>query len=133
MGLGRRYDSGAFLFSFIADQNETMTPIGPSLCPVCGVSNQCAAEQGEVTCWCHSIEVDPRLIEDLPPELQDVSCLCSFCASKKKITPCTGVCEMDADGKLCIGCDRTQEEPSGWKTMATDDKIKIMHRVRSSG
>ena len=46
------------------------------------------------------------------------------------ITPCIGVCRMDADG-LCIGCRRTLAEIARWGTMSQDDRRHWVREVQS--
>jgi predicted Fe-S protein YdhL (DUF1289 family) len=41
------------------------------------------------------------------------------------VTPCVGVCRMDAGG-LCIGCRRTLAEIARWGTMSDDDRRRWM-------
>ncbi|HJU25786.1 MAG TPA: DUF1289 domain-containing protein [Rhodanobacteraceae bacterium] len=41
------------------------------------------------------------------------------------LSPCIGVCRMDADG-LCIGCRRTLAEIARWGTLSNDDRKRWM-------
>ena len=41
------------------------------------------------------------------------------------VSPCIGVCRMDADG-LCIGCRRTLAEIARWGTLSNDDRKRWM-------
>ena len=41
------------------------------------------------------------------------------------VSPCIGVCRMDADG-LCIGCRRTLAEIARWGTISDDDRRRWM-------
>ena len=41
------------------------------------------------------------------------------------VSPCIGVCRMDADG-LCVGCRRTLAEIARWGTMSNDDRRRWM-------
>ncbi|MDD0974400.1 cysteine-rich CWC family protein [Pseudomonas fontis] len=53
------------------------------LCPACGASNQCSLadpRSAAQACWCYSVSIDPKVIEALPPELRNQSCLCPRCA-----------------------------------------------------
>lgn len=44
------------------------------------------------------------------------------------LSPCVGVCEMDADG-LCAGCLRTLDEIARWGTMGDDERLRVMEQV----
>jgi predicted Fe-S protein YdhL (DUF1289 family) len=44
------------------------------------------------------------------------------------LTPCTGVCRLDARG-LCEGCLRTGDEIARWSTMDDAQKLWIMDDV----
>jgi predicted Fe-S protein YdhL (DUF1289 family) len=41
------------------------------------------------------------------------------------VSPCIGVCRMDADG-LCVGCRRTLAEIACWGTMDNDERRRWM-------
>jgi hypothetical protein len=54
-----------------------------SLCPACGARNDCALADPRTVdqpCWCYSVTIDARVLEALPAELRDKSCLCPRCA-----------------------------------------------------
>jgi len=44
------------------------------------------------------------------------------------LTPCTGVCRLDARG-LCIGCLRTGDEIAAWSGLDERTKLWIMDHV----
>ena len=44
------------------------------------------------------------------------------------LSPCIGVCEIDAQG-LCAGCLRTLDEIARWGTMGDDERLRIMDAV----
>jgi uncharacterized protein len=44
------------------------------------------------------------------------------------LTPCTGVCRLDARG-LCMGCLRTGGEIAAWRTLSDQEKLWIMDEV----
>lgn len=53
-------------------------------CPACGASNDCTlADPGtaDQACWCFSVSIDPAIIQTLPGELRNKSCLCPRCAA----------------------------------------------------
>jgi predicted Fe-S protein YdhL (DUF1289 family) len=49
-------------------------------------------------------------------------------SSTLPLTPCTGVCRLDARG-LCEGCLRTGDEIARWSTMDDVQKLWIMDAV----
>jgi len=52
-------------------------------CPACGALNQCSlADPRTATqpCWCFAVAIDPAVLQALPDELRDQSCLCPRCA-----------------------------------------------------
>jgi predicted Fe-S protein YdhL (DUF1289 family) len=44
------------------------------------------------------------------------------------LTPCTGVCRLDARG-LCMGCLRTGDEIARWPTLNDAQKLWIMDEI----
>ncbi len=49
-------------------------------------------------------------------------------AARAVLSPCVGVCEIDADG-LCGGCLRTLDEIARWSTMGNDERLHVMDRL----
>lgn len=55
----------------------------PDLCPACGASNDCSLADPRTVdraCWCYGVSIDPAVLQALPAELRDKSCLCPACA-----------------------------------------------------
>lgn len=55
----------------------------PALCPACGARNDCAQADpstADQACWCFSVSIDPAIIQALPDELRNQTCLCPRCA-----------------------------------------------------
>ena len=55
----------------------------PECCPACGGANDCTLANPQTVdraCWCYSVRIDPAVLEALPAELRDQSCLCPRCA-----------------------------------------------------
>jgi uncharacterized protein len=48
--------------------------------------------------------------------------------SSLPLTPCTGVCRLDARG-LCMGCLRTGDEIARWSTMDDAQKLWLMDEI----
>jgi predicted Fe-S protein YdhL (DUF1289 family) len=44
------------------------------------------------------------------------------------LSPCIGVCEIDAQG-LCAGCLRTLDEIASWGTMGDAERLRLMEVV----
>ncbi|WP_297846172.1 cysteine-rich CWC family protein [Pseudomonas sp.] len=54
-----------------------------SICPACGLSNSCTLADPRTAaqpCWCFSVEIDPALLDALPPDVRNQACLCPRCA-----------------------------------------------------
>lgn len=49
-------------------------------------------------------------------------------AFRAVLSPCTGVCTLDADG-LCDGCHRTTSEIARWSQMDDDERLRLMETV----
>ena len=45
-------------------------------------------------------------------------------------SPCVGVCLMDPDDGLCMGCYRTIEEIAAWGELPRDGHMEILTRLR---
>ncbi|WP_309826506.1 cysteine-rich CWC family protein [Paracidovorax wautersii] len=60
-----------------------LPPLDPAHCPLCGRSNQCAAEAGAdpATCWCMTAPIAPAALAALPPAQRGRACLCPACAA----------------------------------------------------
>ncbi len=60
----------------------------PSLCPLCGQTNQCAMEIEKSTqvkqgpCWCTAVTFDAALLERIPEASRGLACVCPACANK---------------------------------------------------
>ena len=57
--------------------------VDPDRCPACGSSNRCSLADprtADQACWCFSVEIDPAVIEALPPAVRAKACLCPRCA-----------------------------------------------------
>ena len=50
-------------------------------------------------------------------------------APRRAHSPCMGVCRMDVDGKLCIGCLRTLDEVASWSTATEETRFAILKNV----
>ncbi|WP_438447168.1 cysteine-rich CWC family protein [Gorillibacterium sp. sgz5001074] len=56
----------------------------PSICPLCGGDNACAAQAGldPRSCWCMKAGFPPGLLERVPPELRRQACICRSCLER---------------------------------------------------
>jgi len=41
-------------------------------------------------------------------------------------SPCNGICIMDEDTGLCVGCLRTSEEIANWEGYSEEQRTEIM-------
>ncbi|TCO69799.1 DUF1289 domain-containing protein [Rhodovulum euryhalinum] len=41
-------------------------------------------------------------------------------------TPCTRVCTVDRDSRLCVGCLRSIDEIAAWTRMSPEDRRRVM-------
>jgi len=61
--------------------------IDPRICPLCGLSNQCANEVERETgvpqgpCWCTTAVFAPTLLARIPDDARRLACVCARCAS----------------------------------------------------
>ena len=47
----------------------------------------------------------------------------------KTSSPCNGVCILDEDTGLCVGCLRTSEEIAGWEKFSDAEREEVMERI----
>jgi len=52
----------------------------------------------------------------------------SFKTPKVVLTPCIGVCELDAQG-YCTGCFRNTDEIARWSTLDDNERLRLMNYV----
>jgi len=50
--------------------------------------------------------------------------------SKAPASPCTGVCQIDAETGLCAGCLRSLAEIAAWGAASADEQRRILEAVR---
>jgi predicted Fe-S protein YdhL (DUF1289 family) len=46
-------------------------------------------------------------------------------------TPCIGVCLIDSELKLCMGCGRTRDEIGGWLRFSEPERLLIMAGLKA--
>lgn len=97
-----------------------------SSCPICGVPNKCAMEEGKsiTACWCFGVPP----IENLSGEAGE--CLCRSCLTKL-LSPCRSECELDSNGLKCNGCNRTKEQIKLWSSFTLEEKLTIMTQLET--
>jgi len=69
---------------------ESLMPIipppDPTLCPLCGQSNQCAGQVERATgvkqppCWCIQATFSAELLARVPEPARRLACICAACA-----------------------------------------------------
>ncbi len=50
--------------------------------------------------------------------------------SGKILSPCIGVCTLDADDRTCIGCFRTADEIARWSSMSDVERVQVVLQLR---
>lgn len=45
------------------------------------------------------------------------------------ISPCVGICRMDATTGFCVGCGRTIGEIGAWASMSDDQRAAVRERL----
>lgn len=48
----------------------------------------------------------------------------------KKISPCIGVCKLDIESNLCVGCLRSADEIAKWPQLDNEKALKIMEDIK---
>jgi len=51
------------------------------LCPLCGGPNGCGLVAGANSCWCFETRIPAAVLERVPAEARDRSCICQTCAT----------------------------------------------------
>lgn len=47
----------------------------------------------------------------------------------KTSSPCNGVCILDEDTGLCVGCLRMSDEIAGWEEFSDAEREEVMERI----
>jgi hypothetical protein len=55
------------------------TTVAPDRCLLCGGPNLCGMAAGQTDCWCFTARVPQALLDQLPPESRNLSCICQRC------------------------------------------------------
>ena len=48
---------------------------------------------------------------------------------RKIISPCVGVCEIDLQSQLCIGCLRSADEIAIWPQIDYEKSLEVMNQI----
>ena len=48
----------------------------------------------------------------------------------KIISPCIGVCKLDIDSNICVGCLRTADEIANWPQLDNEKAMQIMGQIK---
>ena len=48
----------------------------------------------------------------------------------KKISPCIGVCKLDIDSNMCVGCLRSADEIANWPQLDNEKAMQIMRQIK---
>jgi len=59
-------------------------PVDPTVCPICGKSNQCERVKCESVenCWCSQIKFSQKLIDKVPEKAKRKACICRECVER---------------------------------------------------
>lgn len=47
----------------------------------------------------------------------------------KTSSPCNGICIMDEDTELCVGCLRTSDEIAKWEDYSDEQRVDVMRKI----
>ena len=78
-------DTGAHAFLIMPAARST--PLTPSVCPLCGQSNECAIAAGRPaeSCWCMTQAINPAALAALPQEGRGKVCICAACGAPASV------------------------------------------------
>ena len=48
---------------------------------------------------------------------------------KKISSPCNGICIMDEDTGLCVGCLRTSDEIAKWEEYSEEQRAEVLREI----
>ena len=48
----------------------------------------------------------------------------------KIISPCIGVCKLDKESKICVGCLRSADEIANWPQLDNEKAMQIMEQIK---
>ena len=48
----------------------------------------------------------------------------------KIISPCIGVCELDEESDICVGCLRSVDEIANWPQLDNEKAMQIMEQIK---
>ena len=48
---------------------------------------------------------------------------------KKISSPCNGICIMDEDTELCVGCLRTSDEIANWEEYSEEQRTEVLREI----
>ena len=48
----------------------------------------------------------------------------------KIISPCIGVCELDVESNICVGCLRSVDEIANWPQLDNEKAMQIMEQIK---
>ncbi|WP_152446281.1 cysteine-rich CWC family protein [Bacillus sp. THAF10] len=62
-------------------------PVDKHRCPICNNHNQCKVDEDVKTCWCMSLKMDPKVLQQVPKEFIGVQCICEKCFKTREFPP----------------------------------------------
>lgn len=51
-----------------------------TVCPLCGGPNGCGLAAGSSECWCFGARIPSSVIDRIPADARNASCICQTCA-----------------------------------------------------
>ncbi|MDC0093025.1 DUF1289 domain-containing protein [Alphaproteobacteria bacterium] len=48
----------------------------------------------------------------------------------KKNSPCIGICKLDTNSNLCLGCFRSADEIAKWPQLDNEKALQIMEEIK---
>ena len=53
--------------------------------------------------------------------------------TKRPVSPCVQICQIEPTTSVCHGCGRTLDEIAGWGSMTEAEKAPVWERLESEG
>lgn len=53
--------------------------------------------------------------------------------TKRPLSPCVQICQIEPTTSVCQGCGRTLDEIAGWGSMTEAEKAPVWERLESEG
>ena len=68
---------------YLFEKVKSLEPwVNEKICPICGKDNNCQSDEEE--CWCFHIEIPKGILELVPEDKREKTCICKSCIEKYK-------------------------------------------------